>query len=171
MHNRSSVLFPILSSIISLIMASIYMLFRYPIETDCKSVLLVLSVSLFMLNAPFNLFLISKKIEFNFYSLNIWVIVLILLLFILFGLLNFSLPFLLFVFLGVATFSITIFYFIKSIRQHRLLGWSIFFTTLFCIWLAGIIWDGKYLSPLFLEKIAFSRDFDTIAESVQNCSV
>ena len=155
MDKHSNVLFPLLSSIIALILTGVYLLFRYPLEIDSVLVLKVLAVSLFLINAPYGLFLISKKNEFDFYSFNIWIVVIVLFLFIILGLLNFCLPFLFFVLLGATTFSITLFYFIKSISQHRLWHWNVFFIILLSVWLAGVVWDGKYLSPLFLEKIAF----------------
>lgn len=152
MDKSENACYPALSSFIVLFLTLFFLILRYPFETDYLVVIKVLTTSLFLINAPFNLYLfLEKRRVINFYSYNILIIFLLLFLLVLAGALNIDFLGYPMIVLGSVGFCITFYRYSKYFNFKKLL--SVILIFILCLWLSGAVWEGRMLTPLFLEKI------------------
>src|SRR5437879_3794925 len=152
MNKKSFITFPALSSTMAIPLASIYLMLRYPFQPDYIALLKVLFASFALVNLPYYLYLLfEKKGETNFYLLSIASILSLLLLLSVLVIchVNFISYFILF--LGGITFLITIYDYFKIINRYQVL--NLILIGVLSMWISGLVWEGRILTPLFLEKL------------------
>jgi len=143
----------LLCTALAIVMSGIYSILRYPLDTDYFVLLKVLLISLAWINTPYLLFSILKNNSINFYYLNVLVIISMLIIFVVAGIFNMDVMVYAIIFLGIIASIITVFHYMKTINNNRLWHWDLFLIIILSVWISGLIWDGRNLSPLFLEKI------------------
>jgi hypothetical protein len=149
----------VFSSIIAVVLALIYYLSRIGFSNHLLPIVYVLSISLLLLNFPIFYRIIFHKI--TFYSKDTWItsdafysfIILSLLILIGFLVPSININIILIIFpIGLIAF---FFIFIVWLSSKKIRQSLIFvgFTGLFSLWVAAIVWNSGYLTPLFFEHI------------------
>lgn len=152
MEQRQNASFPFLSSLIAILIAIIYLLLRYPLETEYTVVIRILGTSLFFLNAPFTLYLrLIKRRSIDFSSFNITVIICLLIVMMVAGMLNITFLSYPIAALGAAGFCSTVYYYLGGFSGPKI--FSVLMASTMVLWLAGSVWEGRMLTPLTFEKI------------------
>ncbi len=152
MERKDIVVFPALASLLAAGMAAVYVALRQPFDINLLLVAKVLLLGLILINAPAGLFFVLRKyVKIEFFQFNSIVVIGALVLIVLAGLVNFhALAYPLF-FVGlISTVYILVVYF-RNLRREHLWHWV--WVAVIVLWVSGVVWEGRYLSPIMLEKI------------------
>jgi hypothetical protein len=149
---KQDVLFPAYASVIVVFISAAYVLLRYPFEMDCTSLLKLMGLSFFLINAPFVVYLnLKKRGLVDFYSVNIQCVFLLLLIVLVAGFLGMSFLSYVVVLSGFVAISVTLYELIRTKPGGFFMPVVLLF--IFSLWLVGESWEGRMLTPLFFEKL------------------